>query len=136
MDNYLGIDVGGMSIKAGIVTADGKILFKTAEKVINGDAQKCLISAVDNTISFAKKENLKISSAGIGLPCVFDKKSGVVAYGNNLDFKGLNVKEIFRERYGLGITLANDAAAAALAMQDELYARGYIFSKNNLFFTI
>ena len=26
MDNYLGIDVGGMSIKAGIVTADGKIV--------------------------------------------------------------------------------------------------------------
>lgn len=125
MDNYLGIDVGGMSIKAGIVTAGGKILFKTAEKVINGDAQKCLISAVDNTISFAKKENLKISSAGIGLPCVFDKKSGVVAYGNNLDFKGLNVKKIFRERYGLGITLANDAAAAALGEYRFGAAKGY-----------
>lgn len=113
MNGYLGIDVGGMSIKCGIVTDDGKILLKNSKKIKNGNAIDCLLSVTDEIVSASKRDNITVISCGIGLPCVFDKDSGVVTYGNNLNFNGANLKNIFQERYGLNLSIANDAAAAA-----------------------
>ena len=125
MKHYLGIDVGGTSIKAGIITESGEIVYKLSERVKDGDAIGCLISVTDKTLSYAAENDLRTEAAGIGLPCVFDKKSGVVTYGNNLDFKGINLKELFRNKYRLEISLANDAAAAALGEYMFGAAQGY-----------
>lgn len=125
MKHYLGIDVGGTSIKAGIITENGEIAYKLSERVKDGDASGCLISVTDKILSYANENNMRTEAVGIGLPCVFDKNSGVVTYGNNLDFKGINLKELFCNKYKLEISLANDAAAAALGEYRFGAAKGY-----------
>ncbi len=110
---YLGIDVGGMSIKCGVADANGNIIYYDKEP-INKSAVDSLFTLVDRVVEKCKAQNVHIQSCGMGVPCIFDKKTGVVSYGNNLDFNAINVKEIFFNRYNLNLELANDAMCAAL----------------------
>lgn len=113
MEYYIGIDVGGMSIKGGVVSRDGEVIFKTVCK-LTVDALTALDTVMAELISYCKKSNITITKSGIGVPCIFDVKTGVVSYGNNLDFKGVNLKQRFKELYNLDLSIANDAATAAL----------------------
>ncbi len=125
MKYVVGIDVGGMSIKGGIVSADGKILVRARKSIIGGDAKVCLEEVLDEVIKSGAAIGIEPSGVGIGLPCVFDKKTGIVGYGNNVDLDGLNLKELCFRRYGLDVVLSNDAAAAALGEHRFGAGRGY-----------
>ncbi|MBE5734417.1 MAG: ROK family protein [Clostridiales bacterium] len=113
MKYYFGVDVGGMSVKGGVVDEDGKVLFKHTCKV-DSDA----IYSVDNVVcalkEFTKNKEIIVKKCGIGVPCIFDKSTGVVSYGNNLDFKGVNLKEHFLKKFDLELEIANDATTAGL----------------------
>ena len=113
MNYYLGIDVGGMSIKCGVVSELGDIAFSDREKV-RASATDTLFTLIDRVLKKCKAQNISIKACGIGVPCIFDKKTGTVSYGNNLDFKGVNLKELFLIRYNLNLELENDAMCAAL----------------------
>lgn len=129
---YLGIDVGGTSIKGGVVSKDGKVIYKTVSKV-NVDALTALQTVADDLFKYCKENDVSVSKCGIGVPCIFDRDTGVVSYGNNLDFKGVNLKNLFIEKYGLQLYLSNDAAAAALGELKFGAGKGY---KNLVLITI
>lgn len=133
MKNYLGIDVGGMSIKGGIVDGNGKILYKTTCPGTNNLPLLSLENVVNDIKSFCKSQDISLAKCGIGVPCIFDNKTGVVSYGNNLDFKGVSLKELFKEKYDLDLFISNDAAAAALGEVKFGGAKGY---KNSCLITI
>ena len=111
---YLGIDVGGTSVKGGVVKENGEILFKATSRYLDRTAIEALDFVMGELASYCKDKNISAKECGIGVPCVFDKVTGQVSYGNNLDFKGVNLKEYFLEKYGVKVSLSNDAAAAAL----------------------
>ncbi len=113
MEYVIGIDVGGMSIKGGVVSKVGDVVYKTTCKV-SGSALDALDTVTDDLIKHCNDKNIKVTKSGIGVPCIFDVKTGEVSYGNNLDFKGANLKERFKSRYNLELSIANDAASAAL----------------------
>lgn len=125
MKYAVGIDVGGTSIKGGIVSADGEILIRSSKKIADRDAKICLEEVLDDVIKAGAEQGVRPCGVGIGLPCVFDKKNGVVGYGNNIDLNGLNLKELCRKRYGLEVVFSNDAAAAALGEHRFGAGRGY-----------
>jgi len=127
MERYFGIDVGGTSIKGGIVSKDGKIIFKSA-CAVKGDALTALDKVVNKLDGYAKENDITVHKCGIGVPCVFDKDTGKVSYGNNLDFKGANLKEWFKVKFNKELFIANDAAAAALGEFSFGAGKGY----NNL----
>ena len=129
----LGIDVGGTSIKGGIVSDNGKIIFKSTSKIQNKRAMPSLECVINAISLYAKENTINLSGAGIGVPCVFDKTTGVVSYGNNLDFEGVNLKEHFKRKYNLKLEIANDAAAAALGEYKFGASKGY---KNSVLITI
>jgi len=113
MNYYLGIDVGGTSIKCGVVSANNEIIFSDRETV-KGSAINALLILADKVLKKCNEQGIVVKSCGMGVPCIFDAEKGTVSYGNNLDFNGLNLKEIFRNRYNLNLKLANDAMCAAL----------------------
>ena len=53
MNYYLGIDVGGTSIKGGVVSEKGDIIFKTASKVTS-DALSPLESVISELVKYCK----------------------------------------------------------------------------------
>ena len=125
MNCYLGIDVGGMSIKAGIIDDNGGIFYKTKKAIIDNDAYITLRCIVDEVLDFCKENKIAIHKAGIGVPCIYDKKTGDVCYGNNLNFHNVNLKKYFKEKYNIDLNISNDAMVAVMGEHRYGNAKGY-----------
>ena len=114
---YVGVDIGGMSIKCGIVDKMGNIIASSSivtekiepeiqiEKV--GVQIKKLLS--DNNV----KEN-DVLKIGVGCPGAIDGKKGVVNYSSNLKWTNFNLKQNLEKVTGKPVRIANDADAATL----------------------
>lgn len=114
---YLGIDLGGTNIAAGVVDENYKIIgrgkMKTnlprpAEGIVD-DMAIAARMAVEN----AGLKMSDIKEVGIGSPGSIDPISGVVTYSNNLQFSMLPLREMMEKRLNTKIYLDNDANAAA-----------------------
>ena len=135
MKYYIGIDIGGTSIKAGIVDENGNILVKGAVKTdarqerLAPDAaalaERLLIQAG------LKKEN--ITGVGMGIPGTVDAKNGIVRYSNNIAISDLPIAAQFRAIFDCPIEIGNDADAAALG---ELYFGSALGMQNVVFVTL
>ena len=85
---YVGIDLGGTNIKAGIVDGQGKILAEAFCKTqaqrpyqdIVRDMAGCVMQALKN----AKMTTDDILSVGIGIPGYANQKTGTGAFCTNL----------------------------------------------------
>ena len=82
---YIGIDFGGTSIKGGIVTADGKILYKSSVPTDAKEGVKKVISNIVKLIRDLEAHNDdEIQGIGIGIPGLIDGENGVVVVAGNL----------------------------------------------------
>lgn len=112
---YIGIDLGGTNIAAGIVGADGSIAYKESAPTY---ASRAAEEIVNDIISLCKSVMSRyggdIEGIGIGCPGTIDSKSGVVVYCNNLPLSGINLKKKLQSAFGKPVNVENDANAAAL----------------------
>ncbi len=117
MKYYIGIDLGGTNIKAGVVTEDFKIIGKASVKTncprpakdICDDMAKVSVMACEDA-------GIDVNSAeciGIGTPGIADNVNGTIPYSNNLDFHDVPVRDYIREHINKPVYIANDANAAA-----------------------
>ena len=115
---YLGIDLGGTNITAGLVEKDGKIFAKKSTPTMNGrQAADILDDMADLCNKLLEENNLElkdIKSLGIGLPGLLDKKKGIAVYANNLNFDNINVVKEMKKRIDLPVYIENDANCAAI----------------------
>lgn len=117
---YLGIDLGGTNIAAGIVNEEMNLVYKTsipteaksgAETII-----KRMAEVANKAIEGAGITVQDVKSIGIGSPGSIDPENGVVIYANNLDFYDLPMAEMLGKYFpGLPIYIENDANVAAWA---------------------
>ena len=119
---YIGIDVGGMSIKAGIVNDEGKLLLKRSVPTpleTNEAFCEAMYSAVKNVID-EYGEEFKIDAVGIGAPGVVDRKNGLLVHSSNIPYKNAPVAEYLKQKLGdIPVFVENDANCAAVG---EYYA--------------
>lgn len=118
--NYLGVDIGGMSIKAGIIREDGSILRRDAvpTEVGKGDQIDILRRCIELCKRLVREEQLSlddIAAVGVGSPGTPDVARGILIYAGNLNFRNCPIREILSEALRLPVFLANDANVAALA---------------------
>jgi glucokinase len=115
---YIGVDVGGTKVVAGLVDAKGKILYKTRNPMrARGTAEEGLAS-VRNAIDTTFRENPGISVGGIGLssPGPVDPHTGTILNPANLTcWHNFPLAEVVQKAYGLRAHVHNDANAAGLA---------------------
>jgi len=119
MRHYVGIDLGGTNIKAGVVTPDGKIVTKLSIKTNATRPMEEILAdmaaiALD-VIRVAGFSPSEISSIGIGSPGTPDNKAGVLVYSNNLPFVMAPMREIIGRITGLPVYIENDANCAGMA---------------------
>ena len=116
---YLGVDLGGMSIKAGIVDENGAIVAsgkvpterqRHYSLILSDMAGLCKGLLKDSGIS--EKD---INSIGVGSPGIPDKRNGILIRSNNLNFTNVPIREELQKYFDLDVFLDNDANAAALA---------------------
>ena len=120
MKYYVGIDLGGTNIVAGVVDEDYNIIAKASTKTncprpdreIANDMAKMAVQAVKN----AKLTLSDIEWIGIGTPGIANSKTGIIEYSNNLGFKNTPMVRYIEEAIGrkdTPIFIENDANAAA-----------------------
>lgn len=116
---YLGIDVGGTSIKAGVFDDEFRNLKKYHspynENALSENFPKFLIEQIFKIWNDASSEFSSISAVGCGVPGVVSY-DGVIAVAPNM--KGIvnfPIKKLLREKINLPLAVDNDANAAALA---------------------
>ena len=120
MKYYVGIDLGGTNIVAGVVDGDYNIIAKAStktncprpEKEIADDMAKMAVQAVEN----AKLTMDDIEWIGIGTPGIANSATGIVERANNLGFINTPLVKYVKEFIGRNDTpvyIENDANAAA-----------------------
>ncbi len=117
MKYYVGIDLGGTNIVAGVVDEEYNIVAKASTKTncprpakeIADDMAKMAIQAVEN----ANLTMEQIEWIGIGTPGIANSETGIIEYSNNLGFKDTPMVEYIRETIDKPVFIENDANAAA-----------------------
>src|SRR5271154_7574777 len=127
---FVGVDVGGTKVAAGLVNSQGEIVANLREPMVaEGDAATGLASvtsAVDAL--FAANANARGAIRGIGIcaPGPLDPNTGVVINPPNLPcWRNYPLAAEVARIYGVPVKVENDANAAALAEAYWGAGRGY-----------
>jgi glucokinase len=116
---YLGIDIGGSSIKAGVVTDDGRVLQKQfAPSALEHGLEAGLanLERISREVVAGSGVGWEaIRAVGVAAPGTMDIPAGIVFHPFNLPgWRNLPLRDMVSERLGKLAVLQNDANAAAL----------------------
>ena len=116
---YIGIDIGGTNLKAGLVDESGLILATHRRKVAQVDDRESLAwTLVALTQDLCRAANVpldQVASVGVGVPGAVDIYSGSVLYTCNLPLRNVPLRKLFHRYLALPLYVENDANCAALA---------------------
>ncbi len=123
----IGIDIGGMSVKIGLVSEDGNIIDQLRVKT-GKTADIVVLDMVKVINKLLKKNNVDISSVkgiGIGCPGAVTSETGVVDFLPNLGWDNVPLADMLKKQLGLNVKISNDANVAALAEAKYGCAKNY-----------
>jgi len=114
---YLGIDLGGTNIAAGVFDENYKMIARAKRKTI----VPCTPQEICEQMALTALEALKragitleqVPYVGIGIPGTVNRQTGVVEYSNNLFLENLPIQRLLQDRLQKNVVIENDANAAA-----------------------
>ena len=134
MAYYIGIDIGGMSIKAGVVTEKGEIVCKDTivPRVKDGQEAiaKDMFDLCEKVIGKAGLQMGDVVGVGFGSPGTVDSERGVITFAANLGFNKFNLLKEFAKYWKIKTAVGNDANCAALG--ETVFGSGK--NRQNAFF--
>ncbi|WP_309123075.1 ROK family glucokinase [Paenibacillus sp.] len=116
---YVGVDIGGTTVKVGICNAEGKLLH-TYEGPTGTESGNDVI--LDNIAAYVRRiaddNNASwddVAGVGVGIPGFMDFATGVVIFSANFpSMRNVPVKAILEQKLGKPVKINNDANVAAL----------------------
>lgn len=112
----IGVDLGGTHVRAGLVSSDGQVLRRHAERTRHDGGAEGVIKQIVDLVKRLTKEGTELAGVGVAVPGPVDVTTGVVRFAPNLPgWREIPVRDILRERLGLPVHVGNDANLAALA---------------------
>ncbi|MFZ5967859.1 MAG: ROK family protein [Bacillota bacterium] len=115
----IGVDLGGTTIKAGMVDHEGNIQYQSERPTGAGREPKLIIedmiSQIEGLLAQANTSIDEIQSIGIGIPGISEAETGRVIYITNLGWYDVPLGEILSKYFNKPIFVENDATVAALA---------------------
>lgn len=137
MQYLFGVDIGGTTVKIGLVSFDGELLDSFEIKTNTKEEGKNILPEIRDAIyNYLDLKNLnKNDVLGIGFGVPGPVTNNVVRGCVNLGWKTMNIKEEFGKLldFNTNIVCANDANVAALG---EMHACGDNSIKNSVMFTL
>lgn len=114
------LDVGGTSIKAGLVAADGTVVREArrptgAENGPEAVVERILSFAADLVAGADLTAGTTVRGVGIGVPGVVDGAAGIARYAANLGWHDVPLVALLTERVDLPVSLGHDVRLGALA---------------------
>ncbi|MCL2408078.1 MAG: ROK family protein [Oscillospiraceae bacterium] len=132
MKHYLGIDLGGTNIAAGVVTADGLLIHKASVPTLS---ERGFQSVVSDIVSLCRQiitdsgvDSASVAAIGVGSSGICDSENGIIIYSSNLQFRDADIRAELQREFTLPVYLANDADCAALGENIAGAAKGSDFS--------
>lgn len=116
---YLGLDVGGTAMKAGIISADGSLVHSLSEPTNKDAGPAAGLALMEQVINLCiKKSGIdpdSIKAFGTGVPGIIDLKHGIILDAVNLtDWKNVPVRSHLQKIFNKPVVFLNDANAAAM----------------------
>ena len=126
---YVGIDLGGTGIKAGLVNEEGTIVARAecptgverGHEAVIADMAKLALDVIAK--GGATLDEVK--AVGIGLPGIQDPRTGHVPFCTNLYWHDVPVVELMQKVIDKPIYIGNDATVAGLAESVAGVSKGY-----------
>lgn len=115
LKNYVGIDVGGTSIKYGLVDQDGQILEQSSFPT--ADQKQQILTDLASIVTDYQRNGQAVAGIGVSMPGVIEADGMLTTAGAIKCMYGINLKEELEQRTGVKTTIENDANAAAIAEQ-------------------
>lgn len=126
---YIGIDLGGTNIAAGLVDEKGNIVIKDSTPTLRSRTFQeiikdmgVLVSGIMESSGWSMDE---IKGIGIGIPGVCDNSKGTVVFANNLGWVNVPISHELEKYVNKPIYIDNDANVAGLAEYMLGAGRGY-----------
>lgn len=116
MDMVLALDVGGTSVKNGIVSKEGEILYRNEYAVGNEPLLLAVKNAVRLQIENAEKQKVRLLGIAVAATGQIDSANGIIAGTNGAipGWEGVNLKEELCRQSGFRrVIVENDANCAA-----------------------
>lgn len=115
---FIGVDLGGTTIKAGVVSAAGSIQYQNKFPAFADRGPSIVVQQIALAVkdAMSKAGNADVSGIGIGSPGVVDDDGVVKAPPNFVNWDEVPLKGDLAKLFpGLAIGVENDANAAAIA---------------------
>jgi glucokinase len=117
-DVYIGVDIGGTKVAAGLVDTEGKILHKTRNPMrargTPAEALDSVRTAIDAVLNLSS--SYRVGGIGLSSPGPVDPQTGTILNPANLPcWSNFPLAQEIERAYGLSAHVHNDANAAGLA---------------------
>jgi glucokinase len=110
----IGVDLGGTKLLAGAVDADLAVHHRTNRPVLGLDQGGLVQMVADAVEEVRTAVGGGIEAVGFGIPCTFDRRTGMAIQAVNLPLRDIAFHEVMASRLGLPVMVDNDANCAAL----------------------
>lgn len=134
---YIGIDIGGTNLKAGLVDEAGRLLATRKMKVAGIADPAALAWTIHALVTELCRDTGcdtgDIFSVGVGCPGAVEIRGGSILYTCNLPLRNVPLRRLFHQLSDLPLYIENDANCAALA---EYYVGGGRGSKRFITVTL
>jgi glucokinase len=120
----IGVDVGGTTIKAGIVDMSGAVVDRVEHPTEAQAATKSTIEIVERVIDRCKELAYVPVAVGIGAAGFVDVRTGSITFSPNLVYDDPDVADAVAARVNLPVMVENDANAAAWGERTAGSAKG------------
>ncbi len=136
--HYIGIDIGGTTITAGVVDDRGRICGKQAIPFPLREGRdpglERVYSCVDEAVARSGVDWQQVRAIGVAAPGTLDIPAGIVFHPFNLPgWTDLPLRDLVSERFGKPALLQNDANAAAWG---EFWVGGAKSASSLMFWTL
>ena len=117
---FVGVDLGGTSMRAGVVAKDGALLAmekrKTHPELGGAKVVERLAETVERALKAANVKKKDIGGIGVGVPGPVDTKKGVIRLAANLgrDWNNMPLADRLKDRLGLNAYIDNDVRVGAM----------------------
>jgi len=125
--HFVGVDIGGTKVAAGLVDADGKILSHERVPMVSNSSPQDGLNAVLSAIAkVIPNGTADVVGIGICAPGPLDPRTGIILNPPNVPcWRNFPLAESVQKLHSVPVKVDNDANAAALAEARWGAARGY-----------
>src|SRR5258708_1759904 len=124
---FVGVDIGGTKVAAGLVVAKGEIGAQTRAPMISqASAEEGLCAVLDAIARVLPSGDAHVSGIGMCAPGPLDPETGVILNPPNVPcWRNFPLAEAVQKAYRVPVRVDNDANSAALAEARWGAGRGY-----------